>query len=230
MLSDAGLLDAAGHGVAALLATYSAFWAFTIWRTLSVRLYRNQAFGMGVVAASFALFYLDQFTPVVTGVGLGPEFIPLHILVFITLFYWVDATILAARRSDPLLRDTVHWSYLRFVLWVLLAVTIVISVLAQPQKPPLSAFLLVAISGAVSLPLAARRSGVASMRKLLKWFGAFSLLLIAIVILVGVLGERENVVLALVTSVGIFAATYCLYKSVKSLVPLNKLPHVEMGA
>jgi len=47
-------------------------------------------------------------------------------LLFIVLFYWIDRSVLASRRSDPLLRDTLHWSKLRLVLWAGVIITTVI--------------------------------------------------------------------------------------------------------
>jgi hypothetical protein len=227
MLSDARLLMAYGHAIAAFLELYAAFWAFSIWRRLPVRLYRNQAFGIGTVAASFALLDLDQFTPVVTGSEAGPsEFFPILVLVFVVLFYWIDASILAARRADPLLRDTLYWRRLRFVFWAILAVAIAFSIIGaipEVQFLVLTALIIVPISGAVFLPIAARRSGDASLRRQLKWFGAFVLLLLAISILAGSSGQGANVYIVAATLGGIYAADYCLYKSAKSLAPLNRL-------
>ncbi len=230
MLSDAGLLMAYGHAIAAFLELYAAFWAFSIWRRLSVRLYRNQAFGIGIVAASFALLDLDQFTPVVTGAEAGgsespfsTSFFLILFLVFVVLFYWIDASILAARRADPLLRDTLYWRRLRFVFWVILVGSAVVSILLQMQFLFLIVLFIVPISGAVFLPIAASRSGDASLRRQLKWFGAFVLLLLVVSILAGSSGQGANVYIVAATLGGIYAADYCLYKSAKSLVPLNRL-------
>ena len=38
-------------------------------------------------------------------------------LLLLSIFYFTDATMKAARRSDPLLRDTLHWSRIRIPLW-----------------------------------------------------------------------------------------------------------------
>jgi hypothetical protein len=229
MLSDAGLLLASGHGVAAILELYAVFWALSIWRRLSVRLYRNQAFGIGIVAASFALLDLAQFTPVVTGgEQVGGEVVGFTIifLVLVVLFYWIDASILAARRADPLLRDTLYWRRLRFVFWVVLAVLTVASILGQVEFLSffiIMLFIIIPISGAVFLPIAARRSGDASLRRQLKWFGAFVLLLLVVSILAAPSGQGANVYGVAAMLGGIYSADYCLYKSAKSLVPLNRL-------
>lgn len=215
---------ASGHAVAGFLELYATFWALSIRRRLPVRLYRNQAFGIGVVAASFALLDLDQFTPVVTGAGaVGSEFTPILSLVFLVLFYWIDASILAARRTDPLLRDTLHWRQLRFVFWAILAVSIVVSNLVQILILGGLGLFVVPLSGAVFLPVAASRSGDASLRRQLKWLGVFVLLLLVIITLAGASGVGENVYFIIAMLGGIYTADYCLYKSAKSLVPLNKL-------
>jgi hypothetical protein len=231
LLSDAGLIDAAGSAGAALLVLYAAFWAFSVWRRLSVRLFRNQAFGMGIVAVGFALLDLDHSTPLITGADtVGPELRFIHFIVFAVLFYWVDASILAARRTDPLLRDVFHWRYLRYLFWILLVASIVVTILAQSQILFVGSLFLVALSGAVLLPVAASRSGDASLRRQLKWFGAFSLLTFMIIILRGVLGYNEIVYFVVATLGLTYTANYSLYRSAKSLVPLNKLSEAEISA
>lgn len=223
---------ASGHAVAAFLELYAAFWGFSIWRRLSVGLYRNQAFGISIVAVSFALLDLDQFTPVFPGTYAIPsEFFIIVYLVDVVLFYWIDASILAAKRTDPLLRDTLHWRQLRLVIWAILLVSVVVSILAQAHFLAFTSLLLVAISGAVSLPVAASRSGDESMRRQLKWFGLFALLLLTIGIIAAASGASgvENVYSTVAMLSIIYAADYCLYKSAKSLVPLNKLSLSDMA-
>jgi hypothetical protein len=102
------------------LFAYTAFWAFNIRRAQTARIYRNQALGMGFVALVWIIFSLAAILPssilTPTAGAIGFCFIMLG------LFYWVDASIIAARRSDPLLRDTLRWSELRTYLWGLLLV------------------------------------------------------------------------------------------------------------
>lgn len=213
---------ASGHAVAAILELYAAFWGFSIWRRLSVRLYRNQAFGISIVAVSFAVLDFAQFVPVFAGGEfVGPESFVILFLVEVVLFYWIDASILTARRTDPLLRDTLHWRYLHLVIWAILVVSPVVAILTQVPILAIIPLILVPISGAVSLPVAASRSGDASLRRQLKWFGLFALLLLTISIAAG--SGAENVYSIVATLGVIYAADYCLYKSAKSLVPLNKL-------
>ena len=37
---------------------------------------------------------------------------------FILIFLWIDSTVSIARRSDPLFRDTLRWSKLRYLFWL----------------------------------------------------------------------------------------------------------------
>src|SRR5256712_4362486 len=101
------------------LFSYAAYWAFTIRRFLIHRLYRRQASwvaGMGIyfVALSsfltFAIFYSLNtiYVNVLGGLLIGSG--------FVVIFAWMDSTIRVARLSDPLSRDTLRWSKLRYFL------------------------------------------------------------------------------------------------------------------
>jgi hypothetical protein len=108
---------------------YAAYWSFGIRRALSVPLYRRQAFGIGLIAANEAI--VDPLNHALGG-GLGDVYVPVFLLIqsylLVIWFYWIDASVLAGRRSDPLLRDTIHWSRLRRLLWPLILVLVAIPV------------------------------------------------------------------------------------------------------
>src|SRR5579862_5646250 len=97
----ADLLSIAGLAIVSVIFAHSAFWALNIRRALAVPLYRNQALGLEFVIleagflSTFILFFGDNqlFIPIVWVVDFG-------------VFYWINASMLAARRTDPLLRDT----------------------------------------------------------------------------------------------------------------------------
>lgn len=84
---------------------------------LSVGEYRKQALGVRLIALAWMLLLLNYGVQAVTGswallsLGFG--------LVLMTLFYWIDSSVLAARRTDPLVWDTLWWARVRCVLWAL---------------------------------------------------------------------------------------------------------------
>jgi hypothetical protein len=106
-----------------LIFAYPAYWAFSIKRSLPVRIYKNQALGIGLASISLGvlsasapipIYFFPNNISIVDGV-----FYPLQLAGFLMLLYWVDSTILANRRSDPLLRDTLKWNKIRFLFWAL---------------------------------------------------------------------------------------------------------------
>src|SRR5579864_7773784 len=115
----------AGSSVSAVLLilafAYTSYWAFGIRHALAVERYKNQALGIGLIAIALGLIILNPGNPsTVPGVAFL-QALPLTLLEVFT-FYWVDASVLASRRSDPLLRDTFRWRRLRFVLWAIIII------------------------------------------------------------------------------------------------------------
>ncbi|HZW54889.1 MAG TPA: hypothetical protein VFF30_01220 [Nitrososphaerales archaeon] len=98
---------------------YAAYWAFSARQALAVRLYRNQSLGIGLIVLAFWASLGSGFTPGSAPLQLRVALIQVSfILAVIVLFYWIDASLLASRRSDPLLRDTFRWSNLRIPFWI----------------------------------------------------------------------------------------------------------------
>ena len=92
--------------------SYAGFWAFSIRQALAVRLYRRQAFGVGfVVLAMFFTFAVFALVPGTANLEVAAGLTnSAFYLLFFVMFYWLDTSILATHRADPLLRDTLHWS------------------------------------------------------------------------------------------------------------------------
>jgi len=104
---------------------FTAYWAFNVRRALSVPMYRKQAGGTGALAltiwASLYLFFvLSRFSDLRLSDGAVVFVFTVPLLAF---FYFCDVTMSAARRADPLLRDTLGWSKLRIPLWIIVAVS-----------------------------------------------------------------------------------------------------------
>jgi hypothetical protein len=78
-------------------------------------------------------------------------------------------------------------------------------------------------AGAVILPIVAKRSRDHSLRRHLRWFGLFGAVIL-MALPVGIIGFATNAVEnSLSIPILLIAAAFCLYKSVKPLIPLNHL-------
>jgi hypothetical protein len=219
------------------LVAYGIYWAFSIRGALAVRIYRHQALGAGLAGIGFMLIFALNAISNLGGDNSGAYGILLVYAVAVMTFFWVDASIRAARRGDPLLRETFHWERLRYALWALMVVVIgpvsTLIVLAPPSAaasgpPPLPIFIfalsplfVIGISGLIILPRAAGRSGDLLLRRQLRWFGLFVFFgLFNFLVVNWILGGTANEVL---TTSAFVVSGYCLYRSARSLVPLNRL-------
>jgi hypothetical protein len=121
-------------GGIAILAVYgyATFWAFNIRKGLTVKLYRNQALGIGLVGIGLVYFsfVFDNLINFVVPAGGISDAIGFGALFFATLplFYWTDQSLQAARQSDPLERDQFHWSKVRKILWIVLCAGLITDV------------------------------------------------------------------------------------------------------
>ena len=229
--------------VPVLLLAYASYWGLSIRRALALPLYRNQALGMGLVSATFGLLILTVFAPLSNGQSFAWILIP---LVSAVTFYWADASVLASRRTDPLLRDTLHWKRVRIGLWIGLSVLIMVyyaAVIYDFATGVFSPFLYVDpfiliiafVSAIVTLPIVSRRSKDTSLRRHLKWFALFGVCILVgflvgdVVISLVFFGGNAPLIIAFAPqSAGITIGAYCLYRSAKSLVPLNRISLEEV--
>jgi hypothetical protein len=201
------------------ILVYPAIWAFSIRSALAVRVYRNQAFAVG-------LFPLGLYLGLVVG-ALGLS------LSVVFAFYLVDSSALAGRRSDPLLRDTLHWRSVRAPLWVLLVLLNsgqVADLLVRGEyfvsRTPNDLvanvnFLLVIVILLLGVPLlaaVAKRSMDPALRRNLAWFGLALLMTFVSPVLAGDVPGGWGAL------VGFSLLGFFLYKSARSLAPLNALP------
>jgi hypothetical protein len=159
------------------------------------------------------------------------------------IFAFIDSTVRVARRSDPLLRSILNWEKLRTVLWIdEIGLAIFLSLNFDPSLKAginstlgtiLFAILITIpyIGGVPALLTGARRSKDTVLRGSLKWLGVFFLFFLAYLVefsfLSGILGiSLFNLYYSYLAIpggiIGIIGA-YAIYKSARSLVPLNKL-------
>ena len=222
---------------------YAGFWALNIRRALAVGIYRSQASGTGLLAAAIAATIVTVAADVT-----GNQFVilPAPLALAISSFYFIDASTQALRRSDPLLRDTLRWSRSRRYLWVVVFVLAVASALGNlefsttskyytPEAFVLtqSLFLFVFGIGAIIIPLGAVRSKDLTLKRHYKWFGSFLVFLLLFTVVAGAappinfLSETGFGVFVLAdfeaASILMFMGAYSLYRSARSLAPLNRL-------
>ena len=240
MQSDASILFAALWSIVTAFFLYGAYWALAIRKVLLTSIYRRQALwtaALGIYFGAVGLF----LTPVLT---LAVNNLAVNILegVFLAFgsileFLWIDTTVRIARRSDPLHRDTMRWSWLRYLFWVITIGSaggaIVDSATAGfsgagPFGGTLSGAL---FFGAIALFLSAKRSGDAVLRHHLTW-AAFAILFIWIVSqAVDPLFRYVSdpfLVQSIIYPI-VVAASYFLYRSAKSLIPLGHLSSADVG-
>jgi hypothetical protein len=212
------------------LFLYSAYWSFIIRRALVTSLYRRQAFWVGGMGVYFVI--LSAFLAIALSLELSA--LSINILGgliissgFILIFLWIDSTIRIARRSDPLFRDTLRWSRLRYLFWFVTVGGAVGAVFTSIN----SGFSTVApfggtlFFGAIGLLLSAKRSGDSTLRRHLTWTGLCIFLLWLGSQITQPLSHyiADPFLVQSLTYPAVAAGAYCLYKSAKSLVPLAHL-------
>jgi len=222
----------------AVAIIYAAYWAFAIRRALVGRIYRNQALWLGVLTILFVLLVV---APTPTGNGLAADFLNNAPTVALTLGFlaFVDSTVPIARRSDPLLRNIIHWEKVRVVAWAVLILVEILTTYSEIESNNTSSatvagLIAVALIGAPPMLIGARRSMDPNLRGSLKWF-ALSLLFFLGIILVGVVETKLNLSTYYTTSsygqipyaAVLILVAYALYRSIRSLEPINRLPTLE---
>jgi hypothetical protein len=238
VISSFDVLNIVAVAVVASVLGYTALWAVRVRGALAVPAYRSQAMGIALIASVLDLALVGGTVSAYLVFGNGEDAVGngafgLFFVLLLTIFYLVDSSVMTARRSDPLSRDTFHWSKLRKILWIAIipASVIVIpfdvlnagaAVLGPP--PAWAAIFLVPgifippISGAVMLPLAGRRAGDPALRRHLTWFGFFAVSFLAGNLLMNLTDPVFGLFSSYVASL---AQAYFLYRSVLSLTPLR---------
>jgi len=219
---------------------YAAYWAFGIRRALVGRIYRNQALWLGVLSI---IVLLSEAVPTPTtdnAVFIVLSNLPVIALALV-LFAFVDSTVPVARRSDPLLRDTLHWGKVRVVAWLVLVLVEILGAYGEitssnTSSSDVNGLLLLVVIGAPPMFIGARRSMDPHLRGSLKWFG------LGLVSLIGLLLVAFAELAANIPSAGplayaelpynlvVFLFGYALYRSTRSLAPINRLQTLDPPA
>jgi uncharacterized membrane protein YhaH (DUF805 family) len=163
------------------------------------------------------------------------------VIFFVLIFEWADSNIRVGRRSDPLLRNTFHWSIVGKIFWTILLSLLAITFIAnfvsalEPQNnlasnlSGLSYFLFVLLPFCTAVPalfLSAKRSGDKTFRKSAEWFGFALLFLVLAVGVVSLIWGNSNIPLnsfSVLLLLPLTGMSYSLYKCSRSLVPLNRI-------
>lgn len=218
---------------------YGAYWAYQIRSALVSPLYRNRALWVGAVGTFFALLVLSTIligTFASTNRFLSLFQFGLTNFGAILVFGWIDSNVRVARRSDPLRRNTLHWTKLRILIWVILSIALVgglvsafvsdISYLSSPaglggaflESPftPAAAF------GIVALAVSHRRINDVTLKRHIKWLVFFVLILLFATRLL----EYSSSLLSTVGFIAILllaCGAYFLYMAARSLSQLDHL-------
>ena len=220
---------------------YAAYWAFNIRRALIVKVYRSHALGVGLVSLGWILIFFDYVAVSHLSYSL---FTAIDALVSGAFFYFIDAAVLDGRMSDPLLRDTLHWSKIRRWVWAIFALASVASICIagyysvqtggtwftggnSSLVPLWVSFVgvslhvfVVMITGLVALPVTIMRSRDPLLRRQLGWFAGFAVSLVIVGTVPTLFGlASTSQAYALPEFVGQFAAAFCLCKSATALIP-----------
>jgi len=219
---------------------YVAYTAIAISRAMSNRVYRNQALGLAAVTmiiVELALWGVFGPSGILTGVANAAQLIGVWFAFFIGFYYFIDVSIRAARPTDPLFRDTLHWTRVRVGFWVyVISAAIVFPIAAAfdsynygANGSSIPAFfqagiptLIIIISGAVVLPFAIRRSKDKVLRKQLSWFAVYMAWLVLLYFGGSIISFFHVTVPIVVTLIIFLAGVYPLYRSATSLVTLYK--------
>jgi hypothetical protein len=217
---------------------YGAYWAYQIRSALVSPLYRNRALWVGAAGTFFALLVLSTVlisTFASTDRSLILFQFGLTNFGAILVFGWIDSNVRVARRSDPLRRNTLHWTKLRIFIWAILSIAIVgglvsaflgdINYLSSPadlggaflESPftPAAAF------GIIAMAVSRRRISDITLKRHIKWLVFFVLILL---IATRLLEHPSS--LSTVRFIGellLACGAYFLYMAARSLSQLDHL-------
>jgi hypothetical protein len=217
---------------------YGAYWAYQIRSALVSPLYRNRALWVGTVGMFFALLVLSTIligTFASTNRFLSLFQFGLTNFGAILVFGWIDSNVRVARRSDPLRRNTLHWTKLRIFIWGILSIAIVeglvwafvsdINYLSSPAGLGgaflRSPFAPAAAFGIVALAVSRRRISDITLKWHIKWLVFFVLILVFATRLLEHPSSLST--LGFIGELLLACGAYFLYMAARSLSQLNHL-------
>jgi hypothetical protein len=233
-----------------LLFSYSGLIALRVRKALFVPIYKKQALSVAIVGLGWAVIaVVSTFFFYLSAGNLGfDNYIAgsVELFAFTILFYWIDSVATTSRRADPLLRDSLKWSHLRIVIWVIvLGGTMINASLYFVFGPTLGGpfsfgyniyaieaivrFVLTPLVGTLLIWMVYRRTKDILLRDHLKWLEVllillfFGTLLFELIAPLNTPRTYEQLFFAnSVLYVSFFGACYCLYRGATSLAPVNR--------
>jgi hypothetical protein len=227
-------------------SAYAGYTALSVWRGLSVPIFRSRALWIGILAIIFCLGFpvsgnVSRLLPSnYYFVSVALTYFTLYPAFVIAFFAWIDRTITMLVRLDYLRRDLVGWSRMRWVFRAFAGATVVrawiYSAYATPSIFVLQSgsdlgvrarffsdpylvvlFFIPLIYGSITLVIGSRRTQDLTFRLHSKWLGYATG---AVVLSFLSFGLTTDPILGALPFLPI---AYSLYKVSKFLVPVGKL-------
>lgn len=215
-----GLIDA--------LMLYATYLSLSVWRGLSVPIFRSRALWMALfgIPLVVALNYSAITRTIIPTQSLLSAPIISEIMftfAFIALFVWIDRMVASVIRLDYLRRDLLSWKRIRIAYWILVAISNVLffSRYLYNSIPTAASLLgLVPLAyGSVVLAKGARTTSDMTFKSHVKWLGFLGSAIIPALSVYGFYGVSVPVPTYLLVAV----VAYCFYKMARFLIPVGRL-------
>jgi hypothetical protein len=236
---------------------YAMYRALKVRRVLSVELYRRQALWAGANGLYWAFLFLFTLSASLlydSNPQLSTQIVAVNIVELGTLyvalildFLWIDSSVNAARRSDPLVRDILSWRHLRIILWFAIFIGIVVSftfyalpIVNRLNGDPIMGvlsfwivnspvFYIVGLSSIVGLIISWSRAKDPILKRHLRWLFLYTIVLftqgnLSLLIYAPLSQQLLLAVLAGVLLTVAILNGLALFKTARSLAPISHLP------
>lgn len=238
---------------------YVAYLGLRIRRGFVVQLYRNQALGIAAIAAYLAANAGISFllpSPANSGYGEILVWALTNLAGGAPFLLWIDSTARVARKSDPYERDSLKWSRVRYVVFVVAVVSAALGLVIAPvviasfgsYVPSVSLFANVVgnipfatilLAGLLVLSLGVVRSRDMTLRRHILWIAVFFLsfmvtyvVTVIYTLLIPSASGGQYTTFEFASYIALYyVVAYCLYRSARSLAPhTNRLEDDVAGA
>jgi hypothetical protein len=235
--------------VAGLIFAYAAYWSFSIRSAVNNRYLRSQSLWLGIISIGLIpLLPTPAYTPNLIAT-LAIDIFFLGVMPLLVLA-WIDSTVRLDRRSDPLLRDSLHWSKVRIAVWIGTIVLVLLpygflqsEITGTAPAVLLTLFIVgpylpALVAGTPALLISARRSKNSIRRENLRWFGLFALFVLLSILCTSIASTSVPaippgffyflafkgiyIVAYIAFELFVIVSAYCLYRCARSLAPVNR--------
>jgi hypothetical protein len=225
-------------GIADVLTAYAAYTALTVWRGMSISIFRSRALWTAILAVLVGILLTlwnnvnALFPQPYYDLGIAIEYFLLAPAVVVVLLVWIDRTMKTLIRLDYLRRDVAGWRRFNLAYWTLVALDVAVSYLPAvvhsstlPVLTPLLAFLslspliILLVYSSYSLFLGSRKTPDTTFRRHLAWLGCSVLAMFLVVLVVSIDPTGTQPAL---DHLPFILMAYCLYRLSRSLVPVNR--------